>query len=215
LWECTGRPGTGSATAKFTKCAHMVRIFVDGSAETFARKWRLFTSVSVTAPRYTTCPAVSKRSLGDAPSRAARPREAELGRQKATQPGIVCVNHSRQTATLNPPRSSSVPFCMAPLHGLSTHQRRPLGSFRILVGGIIFNAFQNMRLTYLHTQYMVGLQFLAWPTWQIASLCLWTWHFLNSDKSQNIVATYTIDYFSGRLVVDYFVDESTGRRNFA
>ena len=96
---------------------------VDGSAETFARKWRLFTSVSVTAPRYTTCPAVSKRSLGDAPSRAARPREAELGRQKATQPGIVSVNHSRQTATLNPAHSSSVPFCMAPLHGLSTHLR--------------------------------------------------------------------------------------------
>jgi len=58
------------ATVKFTKCAHMVQMFVDRSAKTFARKWRLFTSVSVTALRQDIRPvrrglAVSKRSLGD------------------------------------------------------------------------------------------------------------------------------------------------------
>jgi len=39
----------------YTKCGHMVQMFVERRAKAFARKWHLFTSVSVTGRRYTMC----------------------------------------------------------------------------------------------------------------------------------------------------------------
>jgi len=100
--------------------AHMVQMFAERSAKTFARKWHRFTSVSVTAGRYTTSagqavskavplPAGSPRPVG-LPGEARRPcaprdrfRDSSDGRsagrrrwQKATRrPWIMSITVAR------------------------------------------------------------------------------------------------------------------------
>jgi len=135
-----------SATVKFTKCAHMVQMFAERSAKTFARKWRLFTSVSMTAGRYTTpLVVVSKRSLGE-PSRVTAPSRA-WRRQKATPLCIMSITVARRRHQASP-QSRTAP--MHRLQFLLTYELRPTTMYTYIISKRLFTVTAGCFIKHRH-----------------------------------------------------------------